>query len=415
MDKVAREGYLATATPVITTEGVLTVPLAVEDVMIQLNHDARLSDIRAKVEAGERLSLDDGLFLDQHADLFALGELANLVRERKNGNFAYYNVNTHLNPTNVCVYRCNFCAFRADLKSPKGYVMSDEQIVERAAEAERRGATELHIVGGLHHQLPYDWYLNVVRIIHQSHPRLHLKAYTAVEWDWFSQLTSRPTKDILAEFKDAGLGSLPGGGAEIFHPEVRDFICEHKADADAWIRIHREAHELGLRSNATMLYGHIEESRHRIDHLIRLRELQDETGGFQTLIPLAFHPDNTKLGEERKIAKPTGLMDLRTMAVCRLMLDNFPHIKAYWVMLGIKIAQIALSYGADDIDGTVVHEKIYHDAGSDSPQEVTVAELRRLIEEAGRVPVERDTLYHEVIRDSDHWKTGRSLQLVSSN
>jgi aminodeoxyfutalosine synthase len=375
----------------------------------------RLSGIRDKVEAGERLPFEDGVFLDEQADLFTLGELANLVRERKNGSFAYYNVNTHLNPTNVCVYRCVFCAFRADLKSPKGYVMSDEQIVERAAEAEQRGATELHIVGGLHHQLPYEWYLNVVRIIHQAHPRLHLKAYTAVEWDWFSRLTGRPTRDILAEFKDAGLGSLPGGGAEIFHPEVRDRICEHKADADAWIRIHREAHELGLRSNATMLYGHIEQARHRIDHLIRLRELQDETGGFQTLIPLAFHPDNTKLGTDHKIQKATGVMDLRTMAVCRLMLDNFPHIKAYWVMLGIKIAQIALSYGADDIDGTVVHEKIYHDAGSDSPQEVTVAELRRLIEEAGRVPVERDTLYHEVIRDRTDWTTGRSLQLVSTN
>jgi aminodeoxyfutalosine synthase len=383
--------------------------------MTQLNHDAHLSDIRAKVEAGERLSFDDGLFLDQHADLFTLGELANLVRERKNGNFAYYNVNTHLNATNVCIYRCVFCAFRADLKSPKGYVMSDEQIIKRAAEAERRGATELHIVGGLHHQLPYQWYLNVVRIIHEAHPRLHLKAYTAVEWDWFSRLTNRPTRDILAEFKDAGLGSLPGGGAEIFDAEIRDRICEHKADADAWIRIHREAHELGLRSNATMLYGHIEESRHRIDHLIRLRELQDETGGFQTLIPLAFHPDNTKLGEDHKIQKASGVMDLRTMAVSRLMLDNFPHIKAYWVMLGMKIAQIALSYGADDIDGTVVHEKIYHDAGSDSPQEVTVAELRRLIEEAGRVPVERDTLYHEVIRDSSDWKTGRSLQLATIN
>jgi aminodeoxyfutalosine synthase len=383
--------------------------------MIQVNHDARLSDIRAKVEAGERLSFDDGLFLDRHADLFSLGELANLVRERKNGNFACYNVNTHLNPTNVCVYRCVFCAFRADLRDPKGYVMSDGQILERAAEAERRGATELHIVGGLHHQLPYDWYLNVVRIIHRAHPRLHLKAYTAVEWDWFSRLTNRPTRDILAEFKDAGLGSLPGGGAEIFHPEVRDRICEHKADADAWIRIHREAHELGLRSNATMLYGHIEEARHRIDHLIRLRQLQDETGGFQTLIPLAFHPDNTKLGDDLKIQKASGVTDLRTMAVCRLMLDNFPHIKAYWVMLGIKIAQIALSYGADDIDGTVVHEKIYHDAGSDSPQEVTVAELRRLIEEAGRVPVERDTLYREVIRDSSAWKTGRSLQLALTN
>src|SRR5215470_3914336 len=334
--------------------------------MIPVNHDARLSDIRSKVHSGQRLSFDEGVFLEEQADLFTLGELGNCVRERKNGNNAYYNVNTHLNPTNVCVYRCNFCAFRADLKSPKGYVMSDEQIVERAAETEARGATELHIVGGLHHQLPYDWYLNVVRIIHQAQPRLHLKAYTAVEWDWFSRLTGRSTRDILAEFKDAGLGSLPGGGAEIFHPEVRDLICEHKADAHGWLRIHREAHELGLRSNATMLYGHIEEPKHRVDHLIRLRELQDETGGFQTFIPLAFHPDNTNLSH---IRKASGLMDLRTMAVSRLMLDNFPHIKAYWVMLGIKTAQVALSFGADDIDGTVVHEKIYHDAGSDAPQE----------------------------------------------
>ena len=368
-----------------------------------------LASARKKIEAGQRLSFDDGLFLYDHADLFTLGELANRVRERKNGNFTYYNVNTHLNPTNVCVYRCTFCAFRADLKSPKGYVMTDEQILERAAEAERKGATELHIVGGLHHQLPYEWYLNVVRIIHDAHPRLHLKAYTAVEWDWFARLTGRPTRDILAEFKDAGLGSLPGGGAEIFHPEVRDRICEHKADADAWLRIHREAHALGVRSNATMLYGHIEEARHRIDHLCRLRALQDETGGFQTFIPLAFHPDHTRLDH---IPKAGVLMDLKTMAISRLMLDNFPHIKAYWIMLGIKTAQVALSFGADDLDGTVVHEKIYHDAGSDSPQEVTVAELRRLIEEAGRVPVERDTLYREVIRDSDHWKTGQPLQLA---
>jgi aminodeoxyfutalosine synthase len=377
--------------------------------MMQLPPDVRLSAIRGKVEASQRLSFDEGLFLYQQADLFTLGELANLVRERKNGNFAYYNVNAHLNPTNVCVYRCTFCAFRADLKSSKGYVMSDEEILERAAEADRRGATELHIVGGLHHQLPYEWYLNVVRIIHRAYPRLHLKAYTAVEWDWFSRLTGRPTRDILVEFKEAGLGSLPGGGAEIFHPEVRDRICEHKADADAWFRIHREAHELGLRSNATMLYGHIEHARHRIDHLCRLRELQDETRGFQTFIPLAFHPDHTKLAE---LPKPSGLLDLKTMAISRLMLDNFPHIKAYWVMLGIKTAQLALSFGADDIDGTVVHEKIYHDAGSDSPQELAVAELRRFIEEAGRVPVERDTLYHEVVRKQGEWHTGRALQLV---
>jgi aminodeoxyfutalosine synthase len=373
--------------------------------------DVRLAAIREKVEAGERLSFADGLYLEEHADLFTLGELANLVRERKNGNFVYYNVNTHLNPTNVCVYRCTFCAFRADLKSPRGYVMSDEQVLDRAAEAEGRGATELHIVGGLHHQLPYEWYLNVVRIIHQAHPRLHLKAYTAVEWDWFARLTGRPTRDLLAEFREAGLGSLPGGGAEIFHPEVRDQICEHKADAAEWLRIHREAHEMGLRSNATMLYGHIETPRHRIDHLIRLRQLQDETGGFQTFIPLAFHPDNTRLSH---LPKASGMLDLKVMALSRLMLDNFPHIKAYWVMLGIKTAQVALSFGADDIDGTVVHEKIYHDAGSDSPQELTVAELRRLIEEAGRVPVERDTLYREVLRNEGRWQTGRALHLVGT-
>jgi aminodeoxyfutalosine synthase len=372
-----------------------------------------LAAIRDKVHAGERLSFDDGMVLENHADLFTLGELANRVRERKNGNFAYYNVNTHLNPTNVCIYRCTFCAFRADLKSAKGYVMSDEQILHRAAEAESRGATEMHIVGGLHHLLSYDWYLNVVRIIHKAHPRLHLKAYTPVEWDWFARMTKRPTRDILAEFKEAGLGSLPGGGAEIFDPEVRNQICEHKADSEAWFRTHREAHQLGLRSNATMLYGHIEKAHHRIDHLLRLRALQDETGGFQTFIPLAFHPDNTKLAH---LPKPSGVMDLRTMAISRLMLDNFPHVKAYWVMLGIKTAQMSLSYGADDIDGTVVYEKIYHDAGSDSPQEMTVKELRHLIREAGRVPVERDTLYNEVIREKEttpQWKTGRRLALAT--
>jgi aminodeoxyfutalosine synthase len=214
---------------------------------------------------------------------------------------------------------------------------------------------------------------------------------------------------LLAEFKEAGLGSLPGGGAEIFHADVRDKICEHKAGAEDWLRIHREAHELGLRSNATMLYGHIEATQHRIDHLCRLRELQDETGGFQTLIPLAFHPENTRLAH---LPKASILMDLRTMAISRLMLDNFPHIKAYWIMLGIKTAQLALSFGADDLDGTVVHEKIYHDAGSDSPQELSVAEIRRLIEEAGRIPVERDTLYHEVVRRDGRWRTGKSLTLV---
>jgi aminodeoxyfutalosine synthase len=375
-----------------------------------MSADRRLADIRDKVHAGTRLSFDDGLHLDQHADPFTLGELANLVRERKNGNATYYNVNTHLNPTNVCVYRCTFCSFRADLKSPTGYVMSDEQILARAQEATDKGCTELHIVGGLHHQLPYDWYLGIIRNIHAHFPDLHLKAWTAVEWDWFERLTGRPTRDLLADMKAAGLGSLPGGGAEIFHPDIRTRICDYKADAEQWLRVHREWHEMGGKSNATMLYGHIEKPEHRIDHLIRLRGLQDETGGFQTFIPLAFHPDNNPLG--KGLSKPSGMMDLKVMAVARLILDNFPHVKAYWQMLGVKVAQVAQSWGADDIDGTVVHETIYHAAGSDSPQELGVADLRRLIEEAGRVPVERDTLYNEVVRDEPaerQWKTGRKL------
>lgn len=374
---------------------------------------ARLRDLRDKVFAGTRLTFDDGLFLDQNADLFTLGEMANHVREKKNGNVTYYNVNQHLNPTNVCVYRCAFCSFRADLKSPSGYVMSDEQILQRAREASEAGATELHIVGGLHHLLPYDWYLNIIRTIHNTFPDLHLKAWTAVEWDWFERITKRPTKELLAEMKGAGLGSLPGGGAEIFHPDVRSKLCDYKADADQWLRVHREWHELGGKSNATMLYGHIEKPEHRIDHMLRLRELQDVTGGFQTFIPLAFHPTNNPLGKD--IPKPSGMTDLKVMALARVILDNFPHIKAYWQMLTVKVAQVAQSFGADDIDGTVVHETIYHAAGSDSPQALSVRELRRLIEEAGRTPVERDTLYHEVVRDRPaerKWATGRKLEVV---
>jgi aminodeoxyfutalosine synthase len=372
--------------------------------------DPRLAEIRAKVETGTRLSFEDGLALEATGDLFTLGELANLVRERKNGDRTYYNVNTHLNPTNVCVYRCSFCSFRADLKGANAYVMSDEEIVGRAREATEKGCTELHIVGGLHHQLPYEWYLGIIASIHRACPELHLKAWTAVEWDWFERLTKRTTRELLAEMKAAGLGSLPGGGAEIFHPEIREKICDYKAGAEQWLRVHREWHEMGGKSNATMLYGHIERPEHRIDHLLRLRGLQDETGGFQAFIPLAFHPDNNPLGKD--IVKPSGLTDLRVMAIARLMLDNFPHVKAYWQMLGVKIAQVAQSWGADDIDGTVVHEKIYHAAGSDSPQELSVADLRRLIEEAGRVPVERDTLYNEVVRDDAadrRWQTGRKL------
>ena len=366
----------------------------------------QLSNIEEKVYSGERLSFDEGLFLEEHVDLLTLGRLANIVRERKNGNLAFYNTNIHLNPTNVCVYRCVFCAFRTDLKSERAYTFSDDMIRERAREAEAAGATEIHVVGGLHHQKPFDWYVNVVRVIHEAVPSLHIKAWTGVEINWFSFLTKRSYKSVLEELIEAGLGSMPGGGAEIFDTEIREQICEHKADSQSWIDIHRAAHELGLRTNATMLYGHLEEPRHRIDHLCKLRELQDDTGGFQTFIPLAFHPENTGLDH---LPKPSGLMDLKTIAISRLMLDNFDHIKAYWIMLGEKIAQTALSFGADDLDGTVVHELIYHDAGAETPEGLTVDQIHAMIQEAGRDPVERDTLYREVIRDGAHWSVGEPL------
>lgn len=372
-----------------------------------------LDTIAKKVEAGERLNFDDGMFLfDPSTPLQEVGYLANLVRERKNGSAGYYNINTHLNATNICVYRCTFCAFRSDLREPKGYVMSDEQVLARGKEAVENGCTEMHIVGGLHHQKKYEWYLNLLRILHDAYPQLHLKGWTAVEINWFEFLAKKSVPEVLEDMLDAGLGSLPGGGAEIFHPEVRERICEHKADASKWFEIHREAHKMGIRSNCTMLYGHIEKPFHRVDHLIRLRELQDETGGFQTFIPLAFHPENTGLSH---IKKPSALDDLRTMAVSRLMLDNIDHIKAYWIMLGIGTAQAALSYGADDIDGTVRHELIYHDAGATTPQMLTVDQIRDLIAEAGREPIERDTLYRRVIRDNpnnvNEWRVGEAVEV----
>ncbi len=361
---------------------------------MQSHTQPSLASIRAKVESGERLTLDDGLYLFRaDVPLHAVGALANLVRERMHGRVAYYNINAHLNPTNVCVYRCTFCAFRADLRDPKGYVMSDEQILARGAEAAEHGCTEMHIVGGLHHQRPYEWYVHILQLLHGAYPQLHLKAWTAVEIHWFEHLTRRPVREILAELREAGLGSMPGGGAEIFHPDVRGRICEHKADAAKWLEIHRTAHVLGIPTNCTMLYGHVEDDYHRVDHLLRLRELQDETGGFQTFVPLAFHPENTRLSH---LPKASALTDLRVLAVARLLLDNIPHIKAYWVMLGIGTAQAALSYGADDLDGTVRHELVYHDAGATTPEVLSVAEIRRLITEAGREPVERDTLYRRV-------------------
>ena len=367
-------------------------------------NDTRMHAIAEKVRENVRLTFEDGMFLEEHADLLDVGALAHQVRVRKHGNFAYYNTNVHLNPTNVCVYRCTFCAFRSDLKSEKSYLFTDEMIRDRVHEAQRAGATEIHVVGGLHHLKNFDWYLNVIRVIHETWPEIHIKAWTGVEISWFAHITKQSYRWVLEQLIEAGLGSLPGGGAEIFDEEIRSRICEHKADSSSWLDIHRTAHELGLRSNATMLYGHIEEPHHRIDHLCRLRDLQDETGGFQTFIPLAFHPENTGLAH---LPKPSAHQDLRTIAISRLMLDNFDHIKAYWIMLGEKTAQVALGFGADDIDGTVVHELIYHDAGAKTPEGLTVTELHRLIREAGCEPIERDTLYRRVLRDDGApWRIG---------
>lgn len=369
-------------------------------------NDPRMQRIADKVAAAERLTFEDGLLLDEQADLHTLGRLANQVRERHNGNYAWYNTNIHLNPTNVCVYRCRFCAFRADLKDEKAYTFTDDMLRARVLEGRASGATEIHVVGGLHHKKSFDWYLNAIRVIHETCPEIHIKAWTPVEINWFSFITKKPIRWVLEQMIEAGLGSMPGGGAEIFDEEVRRQICEHKADSDVWFDVHRTAHELGLRSNATMLYGHVEQARHRIDHLLRLRTLQDQTSGFQTFIPLAFHPENTELAN---IVKPDIMMDLRMIALSRLMLDNFDHIKAYWIMLGEQTAQLALSYGADDIDGTVVHELIYHDAGAKTPEGMTVDQLHRLIREAGRIPVERDTLYRRVIRRGREWSVGEPV------
>lgn len=382
-----------------------------------MNHSGstakRLDAIREKVEARQRLTFEDGMTLyDPEIPLQEIGELANQVRERMHGNVAYYNINTHLNPTNVCIYRCRFCAFRSDLRDPKGYLMSQEQIRQRGQEAFDNGCTEMHIVGGLHHKMPYEWYRGILELLHSEFPSIHLKAWTPVEIGWFEFLAKRSVAEILTDLRQAGLGSLPGGGAEIFHSEVRDQLCEHKADAHKWFEVHRTAHELGIRSNCTMLYGHIEKPFHRVDHLLRLRELQDQTGGFQTFIPLAFHPDNTKLSD---LKKPSGVVDLRNIAVARLMLDNIPHVKAYWIMLGIETAQIALHFGADDIDGTVRHELIYHDAGATTPEMLSVQRIQELIAETGREPVERDTLYHAIHRDPEdfrQWTAGKQFELV---
>jgi aminodeoxyfutalosine synthase len=357
--------------------------------------DARLRPIADKVLAGERLDADEGLTLFESNDLLAVGWLANHVREKRHGDICYYNVNRHINPTNVCGAHCKLCAFGRDANSPGAYTFTLDEIWARAAEGVAEGATEFHIVGGLHPDLPFSYYLDLIRGIKQRHPQVHLKAFTMVEVGFYSRISKLSIRDTLLAMKEAGVDSLPGGGAEIFAPRVRKIICDHKVSGQMWLKIARTAHQVGLRSNATMLYGHIETHEERVSHLLDLRELQDETHSFVTFIPLQFHPDNTGLSH---VPKPTAFDDLKTIAVSRLLLDNFDHIKAYWIMLTPRVAQVALRFGANDLDGTVVEEKIYHDAGASTPQGLTHADLERLIRAAGRVPVERDTLYRKVDR-----------------
>lgn len=359
--------------------------------------DTFLASIEEKLAHGTDLSLEDGLALCEHPDILALGRLANLVRERLHGKVTYYNWNLHLNSTNICEASCLFCSFaRLEAGMPQAYTMSVEQARAWIAQRYRPGMTEIHIVNGLNKHLSFEYYEELLAMIRRDFPQLHIKAFTAVEIHYFAEKYGMSYEEVLRRLVAAGLGSLPGGGAEIFAERVRRKICRDKVDARGWLEVHRTAHKLGLRSNCTMLYGTIERDEERVDHLIRLRELQRETSGFQVFIPLAFHNEGNRM---ERLSSPTGVDDLRVIAVSRLMLSNIPHIKAYWVMLGIKTAQLAQCFGANDIDGTVTEEKIYHMAGSHSPQELTIDEIRHVILRSGHEPVERDTLYRRVNRE----------------
>lgn len=360
--------------------------------------DAKLRPIAKKVLSRQRLDAADGVALYRSPDILAVGWLANLVRERMHGNVTYFNVNRHINPTNVCVASCRLCAFGRKKGAEGTYTMALEEAWASAATGYSEAVTEFHIVGGLHPDLPVEYFLDLVRGLKVRFPQVHIKAFTMVEIAFLAKRAKLTIPQTLERMKEAGVDSCPGGGAEIFADRVRHIICDHKIDGGEWLETAKMVHQAGLRSNATMLYGHIENEEDRVDHMMKLRAVQDETGGFQTFIPLAFHPENTVLGH---LPRTTGFDDMRQIAVGRLLLDNFAHVKSYWQMVTPKMAQISLRFGADDIDGTVVEEKIYHDAGATTPQGMRRAELERLIREAGREPFERDTLYHPVTRSED--------------
>jgi aminodeoxyfutalosine synthase len=355
---------------------------------------AGLLDIAEKLDAGVRLEIEDGVRLFEAGDLLAVGWLANRERERRHGARTFYNHNIRLEATNVCVASCLFCSF-ARLKEgdPGSYTMSLEQAWEKLRARQHQPLTEVHIVNGLHPHLPFSYYTDLLSGFKRIRPDIHLKAFTAVEIAFFADLYGMTDEQVLRQLMEAGLDSLPGGGAEIFAERVRRKICHDKCGTERYLDIHRTAHRLGMRSNVTMLYGHIETFEERVDHMLRARALQDETGGFQAFIPLAFHPDNNQM---RKLPAPSAADTLRVHAVSRLVLDNVPHIKAFWIATGVEVAQTSLWFGVDDLDGTVQEEKIYHMAGARTPEAMTTAELRQLVEAAGRQPFERDTLYNLV-------------------
>ena len=354
----------------------------------------RLLDLADKLDADVRLTLNDGIRLFECPDLLAVGWLANREREKRHAGRTYYNHNLRLEATNVCVASCLFCAFARLKPGDAGaYTMSLEQAWDKLRQRRHQSLTEVHVVNGLHPDLPFEFYVELLQGFKRIKPDVHLKCFTAVEIAFFADLYGRTDEQVLRELMDAGLDSLPGGGAEVFAERVRRKVCHDKCDADRWLSIHRIAHRLGLRSNVTMLYGHIETVEERVDHMLRARALQDETGGFQAFIPLAFHPDNNQL---RKLPAPTAADTLRVHAVARLLLDNIAHVKAFWIATGVDVAQTSLWFGVDDLDGTVQEERIYHMAGARTPESMTTGEISRLIRAAGREPVERDTLYNVV-------------------
>ena len=357
---------------------------------------AIFENISAKIRANQRISFDEALFLFESNDLLAIGELAALANERKNGKNVFFNVNRHINPTNICINRCAFCAFSRTVGEEGAYALALDEICRRAKEAEAEGATEVHMVGGLHPDLPFEFYTDMLVAVRQAAPKLHIKAFTAVEIEYFSRIAKLSIEQVLKQLISAGLGSMPGGGAEILVEDVRQKICPEKISGKRWLEIIRLAHLAGLKTNATMLYGHVEDCADRVAHMQMLRNLQDETGGFQAFIPLAFQPENSDLKLDFKTS--SGIDDLKTLAISRLFLDNFDHIKAYWVMLGEKIAQVSLSFGVNDLDGTVVEEKIGHEAGAQSPQTLSKEGIIELIGKAAKTPVERDTLYRPLRR-----------------